>query len=105
MDRGDQRRVMLSILTISMGLRRSSKEPTCLFYFFISFILRFASVNSSAGVFCVFLINPCSTISVSSRKQSISLAILWLGKEERGARLQRRGMTTALFIRPAPIGS
>jgi hypothetical protein len=35
-------------------------------------------------------------------KQSISLAILWLGKEERGARLQRRGMTTALF---APIGS
>lgn len=33
------------------------------FHLVTSFILRFARAKSSAGVFCVFLMNPCSTTS------------------------------------------
>src|ERR1017187_6908875 len=35
-----------------------------LFHFVTSFILRFARARSSVGVFCVFLMNPCSTTSI-----------------------------------------
>jgi hypothetical protein len=54
-----------------------------LFHFITSLILRFARARSSAGVFCVFLINPCSTTSISSSKHRMSRAILWLGSDER----------------------
>src|ERR1035438_9239023 len=37
-----------------------------LFHFVTSFILRLARARSCVGVFCVFLMSPCSTTSIRS---------------------------------------